>query len=124
MGVALLRGERAIVDGAARIEWDGRVWIAEGWKDLAAVRCNDLAVPTLGGDGTWRTFAVLGMYEGAWTGEIAARVPDGAVAVIDTDAKDKDGKGEKYARQIAPTLWGRCDVRRFRETEPTEVRAA
>jgi hypothetical protein len=54
---------------------------------------------------------VLGVWAGAWTADIAARIPDGTRVVVATDA---DPAGDKYAALIHRTLRGRCDVRRLR----------
>lgn len=51
--------------------------------------------------------AVLGIVSGAWTDEIAARIPSGTFVRIATDA---DLAGDAYAKKIAESLWDRCSV--------------
>ena len=48
--------------------------------------------------------AMLGMVEGAWSAEIAARIPKDARVIVATH-HDKNGDG--YAAKIAATLAGR-----------------
>jgi hypothetical protein len=55
--------------------------------------------------------AVFGVIAGAWSGDIAARIPDGALVAIRTD---HDAAGDKYAEEIRSTLAQRCEVRRSR----------
>jgi len=77
------------------------VWIVEGGPDFLT------AVSVLGeGPG----HAVLGIFAGSWTAELAAKIPAGARVVI---ATDPDGAGETYARRIAATLAGRCELMRL-----------
>ncbi len=77
------------------------VWIVEGGPDFLT------AVSVLGeGPG----HAVLGIFAGSWTAELAAKIPGGARVVI---ATDPDGPGETYARRIAATLAGRCELMRL-----------
>ncbi len=69
---------------------------------------------------TWTTHwnenapAVFGIIAGSWTEALAAGVPAGARVLIATHT---DEAGEKYARQIAGTLRGRCRALR-RHPEP------
>ena len=58
--------------------------------------------------------AVLGIESGAWSPEIAARIPTGASVVIRTH---HDEPGQHYARQIAASLHGRCRIFRSSEGE-------
>jgi len=51
--------------------------------------------------------ACIGIFSGAWTADIAARIPDGAKVAIWTD---HDAAGEKYAQQIADSLADRCTL--------------
>ena len=104
MGLALLRGERE-VPGLA---WDGWVAVCEGEPDLWtwATRTGRFA--------TGSTWASLGIVSGAWTEEIAARIPTGAKVAVYTD---DDDTGDRYAERIRATLAGRCDV-----VEPTHPR--
>ena len=82
----------------------GEVVIAEGWPDFA--RWSVRAPPGA---------AVLGVWSGAWTGEIgaalAARIPDGARVDVATDA---DPAGDAYARSIMQTIGARCRLHRWK----------
>jgi len=51
--------------------------------------------------------AVLGIESGAWSPQIADRLPTGAHVVIRTH---HDAPGERYAQQIATSLHGRCHI--------------
>ncbi len=51
--------------------------------------------------------AVLSIESGAWSPQIAARIPTGASVVIRTH---HDEPGERYAQQIAASLHGRCRI--------------
>ncbi len=70
---------------------------------------------------TWRAlrdpsipaFAVLGIVAGAWTEDIASRIPTGTRVNVWTDP---DAAGDRYAAEIRRTLNSRCDVRRPRRT--------
>ncbi len=53
--------------------------------------------------------ACLGIESGAWSPQIADRIPTGARLVIRTH---HDEPGERYARQIATSLGGRCRILR------------
>jgi hypothetical protein len=56
--------------------------------------------------------AVFGIEAGAWTPEIASRIPDGTRVILDVD---DDAAGDKYANAVADTLINRCDVRDARK---------
>ncbi|MGD9549000.1 MAG: hypothetical protein AB7V45_15830 [Candidatus Krumholzibacteriia bacterium] len=60
--------------------------------------------------------AVLGIESGAWSQQIAARIPTGSSVVIRTH---HDEPGERYAQQIAASLHGRCHI--FRSSTGEEV---
>ena len=60
--------------------------------------------------------AVLGIESGAWSPQIAARIPTGASVVIRTH---HDEPGRRYAQQIAASLLGRCRI--FRSSTGEEV---
>ena len=60
--------------------------------------------------------AVLGVEAGAWSPQIAARIPTGASVVIRTH---HDEPGRRYAQQIAASLLGRCRI--FRSSTGEEV---
>ncbi|MFH2053329.1 MAG: hypothetical protein ABIK96_12770 [bacterium] len=51
--------------------------------------------------------AVLGIESGAWSPQIAARIPTGSSVVIRTH---HDEPGRRYAQQIAASLQGRCRI--------------
>lgn len=51
--------------------------------------------------------AVIGIESGAWSTQIAARIPTGASVVIRTH---HDEPGERYAQQIAASLQRRCRI--------------
>ncbi len=60
--------------------------------------------------------AVLGVESGAWSPQIAARIPTCASVVIRTH---HDEPGERYAQQIAASLHGRCRI--FRSSAGEEA---
>jgi hypothetical protein len=62
--------------------------------------------------------AVIGIESGAWSPQIAARIPTGASVVIRTH---HDEPGERYAQQIAASLHGRCRI--FRSSAGKEVQS-
>jgi hypothetical protein len=91
-----------MLQGAAR---PGRVFVAEGETSfLRAVLARDMT-PALAG------LAVLGVWAGAWTPDLSARVPAGVPVVVGTD---NDGAGDRYARAVSVVLAGKCPVRRVR----------
>jgi hypothetical protein len=57
--------------------------------------------------------AVLGIGAGAWTEEIAAKVPSEARLALRTHL---DEAGERYADAVIASLHTRCDVRRLRRS--------
>ena len=71
-----------------------RVAVVEGEVDLlaavAAISDADEDAP-----------AVLGMFGGGWSAEVAARIPDGATVIV---ATDHDAAGERYATEIARSI--------------------
>lgn len=91
----ILRGERPDC-------WNGVVVVAEGLPDFLTWATNR-------SDGNESTFAVFGVDAGAWSDAIAARIPDGATVALWTH---DDSAGEGYARAVAVSLTGRCEVRR------------
>jgi hypothetical protein len=60
--------------------------------------------------------AVLGIESGAWSPQIAARIPTGSSVVIRTH---HDEPGRRYAQQIAASLQGRCRIFRSGAGEET-----
>lgn len=55
--------------------------------------------------------AVLGIFAGSFTRDVAARVPDGTTVVLATDADDD---GDRYAAEIQERIGGRCSFERVR----------
>jgi hypothetical protein len=80
----------------------GPLWIVEGTIDF-------LTVATMFSDSA--LVSVIGIINGAWTPEIAARIPDGADVVV---AVHGDTAGQGYVDEVVPTLKGRVDLRGFR----------
>jgi hypothetical protein len=76
-----------------------RVLVLEGEPDFLGWACATGVA----------AYARLGVISGAWSAEIAARIPDGAEVIIRTHA---DAAGDGYAAEIAATLAGRCQVLR------------
>ena len=99
MGVALLQGHQR----DAGVGWDGRVVFTEGGKDFLTWATRDGRVSR------GRAYAVFGVWQGAWTAELAARIPDEARVTIRTDQNEA---GDRYAAAIADTLGTRCEVLR------------
>ncbi|MBN1335498.1 MAG: hypothetical protein JXB39_06010 [Deltaproteobacteria bacterium] len=84
-----------------RAVWDGTVLLVEGVPDFM----------------TWATVpgvprpAVFGIFQGAWTAEHAARIPDGTRVAVGTH---NDPQGNHYADALAATLAPRCPCFRVR----------
>lgn len=57
--------------------------------------------------GQWPDWAVLGIYSGSWSSEIAAKVPGGCEVHVCTHG---DSAGLRYLRQIADSLSSRCEI--------------
>jgi hypothetical protein len=83
------------------VEQPFRVMIAEGERDYLALASSAAAADVC-------RPAIMGIYSGSWTREIASRIPDGTRVIL---LRDDDAAGHKYARTIAETLAGRCDFR-------------
>jgi hypothetical protein len=98
------RGQRLLSGALSTV--DGPVVIVEGVTDFLAFVAADLTRP-----GGPVAGAVFGTYSGAWTADLAARIPDGTTVKVLTDADDA---GERYWLQIHASLTGRCDPRRVR----------
>jgi hypothetical protein len=99
-----------LLGGVCPTWWQPRqVIIAEGEPDwlLWALRQRETDEQGL---------AVLGVESGAWSPQIAARIPTGASVVIRTH---HDEPGERYAQQIAASLNGRCRI--FRSSAGEEA---
>ncbi len=100
-GVALLQSGRW-PDGAARA-----VLVVEGEIDLVTMACHyasDADRP-----------AVLAITQGAWTRDLARRIPVGSVVLLGTDAGPE---GDRYAAEIKATLGRRHAVHRVTPTHP------
>ena len=88
-------------------EWtstEARFVVCEGEPDFLtwAVRTALYVYPS---------FATLGIFSGAWSDEIAGRIPDMAKVAVWTD---DDAAGDKYAKAIEASLASRCRVIRGR----------
>lgn len=93
LGRRLFAGEPDAVELVRR----GGVWIAEGETDW-------LTLASAWSDGAEDAPAVLGLVSGAWTPELAARLPDNVTLQLATDA---DEAGERYACEVVATLAAR-----------------
>lgn len=95
-----------LATGQAPAWWDGalRLFIAEGEPDFLVLAC-------LWSDANEDAPGVLGVVSGAWTPEVAARVPNGTTVTVSTHA---DESGDGYARAAAATLATRCTLQRLR----------
>jgi hypothetical protein len=76
-----------------------RVLVAEGEPDFLTFATSP----------DWHGWAVLGVFSGSWSPDVAARIPDGARVVI---ATHNDAAGEKYAAAVRNSLAGRCTLAR------------
>jgi CHC2 zinc finger len=97
-------GRMLLATGEAPDWWQGpmRVEICEGIPDT-------LTLATMFGDDETEAPAVLGFASGAWTREIADRIPDGAEIII---WEHRDSSGTKFTDHILHTMKGRrVDVR-------------
>jgi len=74
--------------------WSGEVLISEGATDF-------LTLAIRWGDSAERMPATIGIYQGAWSVSIAARIPNSAAVRILTDP---DEAGRRYAAQIRESL--------------------
>jgi len=97
LGRTLLGGERPET-------WNGVVCVVEGEPDFLTWGINR-------SDGIESVPAVFGIEAGAWTEDIAARIPDGARVVVRTH---HDTTGDCMAAVVGRTLAGRCEVLRSR----------
>jgi hypothetical protein len=83
------------------------VVVVEGMTDFIAAATNP----------GWSVFPVIGITSGSWNCEIAARIPNGAMVLVWTDADDV---GDEYAERIDATLKRRCSVLRGRPDQIAE----
>jgi hypothetical protein len=110
-------------DGLVLADGLARQVLAEGAAPRWWPAGEPLRLVVLEGEPDWLTWAtrpaageatapaLVGIWQGSWTAEIAARIPRGAKVAIRTHLDDD---GNKYGERIAATLAGRCDVRRLR----------
>ena len=84
--------------------WSGAVVVTEGVPDFLTMA----AAPTRAEAGK-QTAAVFGLWSGAWTAELGARLPPGVKVAI---AVHDDADGERYAEAVRRTLPAGCRVGR------------
>ena len=88
-----------------------QLWIVEGEPDTltlaAAIRATAASER-----------AVWGLYNGSWTAELAARIPDGADVVL---GLHDDKAGHVYRDKVDRTLHGRVQLRQHRPKNPREA---
>ena len=111
LGRAILRGERADED---QMPFDGRVVICEGETDFWTVSARPTRIERARVQG--QTFAAFGLVAGAWTPDVAARVPTAAQVLVCTD---HDEAGDRYAEVVRASLSPRCSVLRRPSTPAT-----
>ena len=80
-----------------------RIVVVEGEPDF-------LTWATRHGDAAETAPAVLGLWSGAWTSALAARIPAGCRILLRTDL---DACGHDYATRVARDLADRCELRRL-----------
>jgi hypothetical protein len=98
---------REVLRAGAWPEWSPfrpLILIAEGEPDW-------LSMATMFDTSRGQQCAMFGIFSGAWTAEIAARIPDDAHITICTD---HDPAGDKYAAQIVESIGSRCALHRGR----------
>lgn len=128
LGLAASITARRIIDG------DGpKVVVPQGYKSSSLVMASPLAVRMLRGEAmpqgigiavvegmtdfatacqAWGDrYPILGIFAGAWTDDIAARIPDGANLNLWTDA---DEAGDKLAKVVVESVADRCHCWRGR----------
>ena len=93
-----------LLGGTRPPTWNNEIVVVEGEPDFASWCINR-------SDSTESTFAVFGVFAGAWSRSIAERVPSGAIVALRTDC---DPAGDAYAAGVIATLQGRCRVHRLR----------
>jgi hypothetical protein len=89
---------------------DRQLWIVEGEPDMLTVA--DLIRTTRDNER-----AVWGLYNGSWTVELSARIPDGADVVL---GLHDDKAGHAYRDKVQRTLHGRVQLRQHRPKTPRE----
>ena len=106
MALALLRHQDAGPVEALEARWSGRVVVLEGepaWWAYATHPDRFRA----GTDGRPETFATFGIEAGAWTPDIAARLPSSARVLVWTDY---DAAGDRYFEAVRGSFAGRVEV--------------
>ncbi len=91
---------RRVLTGDAPAWWPPTFIITEGTPDF-------LTWATRQSDANENGPAVLGIFSGAWTADLAARIPDGAEVIL---RGHEDEAGEGYMEKIAASLSGRCRI--------------
>lgn len=95
--LALLSNPEGVAEDMHAAWGEVRVLVVEGEPDLWTASI------------AWPDWPVLGVFSGAWSEDVAARIPDDARVVIATHV---DLAGEKYAAAIAASVAGRCRIER------------
>ena len=93
-----------ILAGRTPVWWKGDLAIVEGEPDF-------LTWVHLQRDSNEDGPAIVGVFSGSWSDEIARRIPDGTRVVVRVH---HDAAGDKYATQIVKTLRSRCTLLRSR----------
>ena len=109
-GLVLADGlARQVLTAGAVPEW----WPSGRPLDLVVVEgeTDFLTWCTHYGDAAETAPAVMGIWAGAWTEALAARIPDRTKVAIRTD---NDDTGDKYARKVWAHLARRCELSRAR----------
>lgn len=92
-------------------ERNRQLWIVEGEPDTLTVA--ELIRTTRDPER-----AVWGLYNGSWTAELAARIPDGSDVVL---GLHDDKAGHVYRDKVDRTLHGRVQLRQHRPKAPREA---
>jgi 5S rRNA maturation endonuclease (ribonuclease M5) len=81
-----------------------RFVVVEGEPDFLTMACK---VPL----NRKPSYAVVGIYAGSWSSDVAGVIPSGSKVAVWTDA---DAAGDKYAAKIRESIEARCEVQRKR----------
>lgn len=79
-----------------------RIWVVEGEPDTLTL---SVALAKAGR----RSDAVVGLFSGAWTWELARAIPEGSEVVL---ATHDDLQGRKYSEEVQESLHGRATIKR------------
>ena len=79
-----------------------RIWVVEGEPDMLTL---SVALSKAGR----RSDAVVGLFSGAWTWELARAIPEGSEVVL---ATHDDLQGRKYSEEVQESLHGRATIKR------------